>query len=232
MLDTAEPAREVLVDTPASEGRVVLEVAVWVVDTPADGRDAWPAGRGRLEATVEVRGAPPKDERLEAADNCFVGDFVGDFFSRSVSQYSSHYHDRGGSRYPNRSSGWHSWCRCRCPRRICALSFDSCRGQCTWFPCASADSALSAGSSSGGGPGALFTLPARLLKHRSHCGWTDKHAKSWLALEVSLALYLTIIFACGVVQFDTDPISNREVSGTDKANGGLSPVSQADDRAR
>lgn len=79
MLDTAEPALEVLVDAPAIEGRVVLEVVVWVVDAPADGRDAWPAGRGRLEATVEVRGAPPRDERLEATDSCFVGDFVGDF---------------------------------------------------------------------------------------------------------------------------------------------------------
>lgn len=31
-----------------------------------------------MGATVEVRAAPPSDERLEAAESCFVGDLVGD----------------------------------------------------------------------------------------------------------------------------------------------------------
>lgn len=44
-------------------------------------------GLGRADAIVEVRGAPPIDERLEEADSCFVGDFVGDY--RENRQYPS-----------------------------------------------------------------------------------------------------------------------------------------------
>lgn len=45
------------------------------------------AGLGRADAIVEVRGAPLIDERLEEADSCFVGDFVGDY--KEDCQYSS-----------------------------------------------------------------------------------------------------------------------------------------------
>lgn len=74
-----DPGRDVLV-APETDGRDALEVAGWDPGWPIEGL-AVEANRGRFGATVEVRGAPPIDGRLEGAveeDNCFVGDFVGD----------------------------------------------------------------------------------------------------------------------------------------------------------
>lgn len=36
-------------------------------------------GLGLVAATVDVRGAPPMDARVEEVASCFVGDFVGDY---------------------------------------------------------------------------------------------------------------------------------------------------------
>jgi hypothetical protein len=91
---------------------------------------------------------------------------------------------------------------------------------------------LSAGSSRRGGLNALFTLPRWLFKHRGDGRWTNEHAISWLTVKVSFALNLAIVLASSVVQFNANPVSNGEVGGAEKADGGLSPIGQADDRTR
>lgn len=90
---------------------------------------------------------------------------------------------------------------------------------------------MSAGSSRGAGPSALFTLPRWLLKHCAYCCGTNEHAEPGLTVKVSFALYLSIVLASGIVQFDANPISNCEVSSADEADRGLSSVGQGDDRA-
>jgi hypothetical protein len=75
-----DPGLDVLVG-PDTDGRDVLEATGWAPGWLIEDL-AVEASRGRLDATVEVREAPPIDERLEGAteeDNCFVGDFVGDY---------------------------------------------------------------------------------------------------------------------------------------------------------
>jgi hypothetical protein len=70
-----------------------------------------------------------------------------------------------------------------------------------------------------------------LLKNRTNSGWTDEHAKSWVTFEITLSLNLTVILASGVVQFDTNPLSIREVGETDETNSSLPSVGQRNHRA-
>lgn len=75
-----DPGLDVLVVGPETDGRDALEAAGWPPGWFIEAL-AVEASRGRFDATVEVRGAPPIEERLEGAveeDSCFVGDFVGD----------------------------------------------------------------------------------------------------------------------------------------------------------
>lgn len=73
-----DPGLDVLV-VPETDGRDALEPVGWAPGWLIEPL-AVEASRGRLGATVEVREAPPIEERLEgtAEDNCLVGDFVGD----------------------------------------------------------------------------------------------------------------------------------------------------------
>jgi hypothetical protein len=70
-----------------------------------------------------------------------------------------------------------------------------------------------------------------LLKNRTNGRWTDEHAKSWVTLEITLSLNLTVILARGVGQFDTNPLSIREVGETDETNSSLPSVGQRNHRA-
>lgn len=71
-----ELGRDVRVE-PETEGRDDLGAA-GVEDGPTEARVVG-AGRGRLDATVDVREAPPIEGRVGAPeDSCFVGDLVGD----------------------------------------------------------------------------------------------------------------------------------------------------------
>jgi hypothetical protein len=74
-----DPGLGVLV-VPDTDGLDALELVGgapgWLIEALAV-----EANRGRLGAMVEVREAPPIEERLEGAvaeDSCLVGDFVGD----------------------------------------------------------------------------------------------------------------------------------------------------------
>ena len=91
---------------------------------------------------------------------------------------------------------------------------------------------MSAGSRIGAGSDDLFTLPRRLLKHRLDGRWTDEHAKAWVTLKISLSLDFAIVLASGVGQFDTNPLSSREVGETDETDSRLPSVGQRHDRAR
>jgi hypothetical protein len=71
-----------------------------------------------------------------------------------------------------------------------------------------------------------------LLNHRTNGSWTDEHAKSWVTLKVTLSLNLAVILTRGVGQFDTNPLSIREVGETDETNSSLPSVGQRNNRAR
>jgi hypothetical protein len=70
-----------------------------------------------------------------------------------------------------------------------------------------------------------------LLNNRPDGCWAYEHAKPWFAFEVTFALNRAIVFASGVCQFHTNPISNREACGADETDGTLAPVGQDDDGA-
>jgi hypothetical protein len=70
-----------------------------------------------------------------------------------------------------------------------------------------------------------------LLKNCTNGRWADEHAKSWVALEITFSLNLTVILASGVVQFNTNPLSIREVGETDETNSSLPSVGQRNHRA-
>lgn len=74
-----DPGLDVLV-VPETDGREALEPVGWAPGWLIEAL-AVEANLGRLTATVEVREAPPIEERLDGAveeDSCLVGDFVGD----------------------------------------------------------------------------------------------------------------------------------------------------------
>jgi hypothetical protein len=75
-----EPGLEVRAAGPETEGRPALETVGCVAEGPEEFL-VLGASRGRLGATVEVRGAPPidgRDARPVVVPSCLVGDFVGD----------------------------------------------------------------------------------------------------------------------------------------------------------
>lgn len=70
-----------------------------------------------------------------------------------------------------------------------------------------------------------------MLKHRLNGCWTDEHAKAWVTLKISLSLDFAIVLASGVGQFDTNPLSSREVGETDETDSSLPSVGQRHGRA-
>ena len=74
-----------------------------------------------------------------------------------------------------------------------------------------------------------FGFPCGLLGDgRLNRGLPNKHAKTWLALEVLLSLDRAIVLSGGFVQFDSDPVAGGEMRRPNEANGGLPTVRQCD----
>lgn len=135
--------------------------------------------------------------------------------------------------YPQRRTRSHSWRRRRCPSCISTLPFDGCWRQAAWLLGACRDSRLGSSTSCRiwAGPGGLFTLPRWLLKNCAHGRRANEHAISRFTFEVSLSLNCAIVLACGLSQFDADPIPHSEAGRADESDGALSTIGQSDDRA-